>query len=164
MYLWVYQISIGLAQLGEWDETAANAPATQPRRPLSFSDLKQGLRDYSTGATNDNTLRNGLLIMIAVVGVIALTLHYLQRRRKAGPKDSLTALAWELGRKVRFPFGSRLILWWVARAAGVPLASLLLSVGLFDRSVGDWAAQPTFGLLRKWGRGRLERLKPILFG
>ena len=98
-----------------------------------------------------------------VVGVIALVIHLRQRRQSAEPPDSLRSLGWKRGRLVRFPLGSRLVLWWVARSNKLPLAALLLSSALFDKSVAAWSDQATFSAARRWGRGRLMRLRPLLF-
>lgn len=159
----LWKLGTILAQYSPYDEPPVAAPAPAPRRPMSFSDLQQGFRSYQSGETSDPAFRNGILILIACVAVLALVIHLRQRTKNAGPPDSLGRLGLELGRLVRFPFGSRVMLWWVARSVRVPFASLLLSSALFDRSVSAWAAAPTFGVVRQWGRGRLERLRGVLF-
>ena len=158
MYLWTFRM---LAQIAPYDD--APAPAPPPQRPMSFSDLKAGLRAYNTGETNDNGFRNCVLVLVAVVAVIVLVIHLRQRQKTPVAKDSPGRLGWDLARKVRFPAGSRIFLMWVARGTGVPFASLLLSAALYDKCVAKWAGQPTFTLLRRWGRGRLRRLRPELF-
>ncbi len=152
-----------LAQASPWDEPAAPPPPPKPTaHPMSFSDLQEGMRAYNAGET-DNSMRNGLLIMIAAVAVLALLLHLRQRHKSAGPPDSISHLGWELSRQLRFPMGTKLLLWWVARSSRTPIASLMLSSALFDKAVAAWAAQPTFGVARQWGRGRLNLLRPALF-
>jgi len=51
-----------LAQYGGGfgDDPPASAPAT-PRRPMSFSDLQQGMRDVHSGKVDDSGFRNGVL-------------------------------------------------------------------------------------------------------
>jgi hypothetical protein len=159
----LFKFATILAQYSPYDEPPAPQPAPPPRRAMSFSDLQQGLRSYQSGETDDTAFRNGILILIACVAVLALIVHLRQRTKNAGPPDSLGRLGLELGRLVRFPFGSRVMLWWVARATQVPFASLLLSSSLFDKCISAWAAMPTFVVVRQWGRARLERLRPILF-
>jgi hypothetical protein len=164
MPLSLLKLATILAQFSPYDDAPAPQPAPTPRRPMSFSDLQQGLRSYQSGEASDPAFRNGILILIACVAVLALIIHLRQRTKTAGPPDSLRRLGLELGRLVQFPFGTRVMLWWVARSARVPFASLLLSSALFDKSVAAWAAAPTFGMVRQWGRGRLARLRPMLFG
>jgi hypothetical protein len=164
MHPTLFKITFLLAQYSPYDEPVAPQPEARPRRAMSFSDLQQGFRSYQSGETNDTAFRNGILLLMAAVAVLALIVHLRQRTKNAGPPDSLARLGLELGRLVRFPLGSRLMLWWVARTAGVPFASLLLSSALFDKSIAQWAAVPTFGVARQWGRSRLARLRPLLFG
>ena len=57
-----------------------------------------------------------------------------------------------------------MLLWWVARSTEMPVATLLISSALFERSVEDWGRVPTLTLARRLGRGRLERLRGVLFG
>lgn len=163
MHPTLFKMATLLAQYHPWDEPPAPEPAPKPRRSMSFSDLQQGLRSYQSGESNDNAFRNGILLLMAAVALLALVIHLRQRNKAAGPPDSLGRLGLELGRLVPFPFGSRLVLWWVARTCGVPFASLLLSAALFDRSVAAWAAVPTFGVARHWGLGRLQALRAVLF-
>jgi len=151
-----------IAQASPWDD----APPPEPPKPehrLSFTDLQQSLHDYNTGKTNDNGFRNGILSLLAIVAVFALIVHLRQRHKEAGPPDSLAKLGRELGRMVRFPFATRMLLYWVARSTRTPFASLLLSGGLFDRCLEEWAHRPTFSVARRWGKARLERLRPALF-
>ena len=155
-----------LTMLGQtpapWSDDPPSAPP-KPEHRLSFSDLQRSLHDYNTGKTNDNGFRNGILILLAIIGVIALVIHLRQRHQEAGPPDSLAKLGRELGRLVRFPFGTRLLLWWVARSTRTPFASLLLSGGLFDRCVEEWAHSIDVFSGWRWGKTRLERLRPALF-
>lgn len=145
-----------------WEEAPLHGPSAPPPRPLSFKDLQQSIHQYNEGAP-DNSLRNGLLIVLAFVALIALILHYRQRRKDNLPPDSEMSLARELAHVVPFPWGTKFLLKWVARSANVPFATLLLSAQAFDQHVETWAAQPTFALVRRWGITRLHRLKTILF-
>jgi hypothetical protein len=130
---------------------------------MSFSDLQQGLNDYSTGKTNDNGYRNGILVMLALIGVVALVIHLRQRHKNAGPPESMHKLGRELAHTVSFPFATRFLLFWVAHATKTPFASLLLSAALFDKRIEQWSAAPTFSVARRWAKSRLDRLRPILF-
>jgi len=157
-------IALAQVQATPWDEAPTPpAPPPKPGKPMSFSDLQQGFRQYQSGETNDTAFRNGILILMAGVALLALFIHLRQRKKNAGPPDSFGRLGLELGRLVRFPFGARLMLWWVARTSRVPFASLMLSSTLFDRSIAAWAASPTFAVARQWGKSRLDRLRPLLF-
>ena len=163
MHPLMLRLVLPLAQAIPWDDAAEapSAPQTASSRRMSFSDLQQGLRNYSS--STDNSFRNGILILMAVIAAIVLAIHLYQRRKNVGTVDSLGRLGWELGGLVRFPFGSRLMLWWVARSTDVPFASLLLSSALFDQCVSQWAARPTMTVARHWGRTRLASLRPGLF-
>ena len=156
--------AFSLAQADLFDETTATAPAEPPaRHPMSFSDFKQGMRDVHSGKVDDSGFRNGIIVILAVIGLIALIIHLRQRRQNATAPDSLGKLGWELSRGVRFPFASRVMLYWVAKSTKTPFASLLLSENLFKSRVGLWEAEPTFSVARHWGRGRLDLLRPVLF-
>ena len=153
-----------LAQADPWDESfAPPPPQSAPSRPMTFSDLRGAMHDYTTGNTKDHTFRNGSLVILAVITLIALLIHLRQKQKTAGPPDSLGRLGLELARGVRFPLFSRLLLRWVAASSKVPFASLLLSSSLFDRCVQDWSRAHTFVIVRGWGKGRLDRLRPVLF-
>jgi len=162
----VFKALIFIAQIHAtpWDEAPTPPPpAPKPNRPMSFSDLQKGLRDYNSGENNDTAFRNGILILMACTALLALFIHLRQRKKNAGPPDSLALLGMDLGGLVRFPFGARVMLWWVARTNRVPFASLLLSSTLFDKAIAAWAAAPTFAVARQWGKSRLDRLRPLLF-
>jgi hypothetical protein len=156
------RIGVVLAQVAPWEDPPAASPEA-PGPKMGFGDLQKALHAVNTGQT-DQSFRNGAIVIIGVVVLLAVFLHNRQRRKTAGPPDSLSALARELSHHVAYPFGTRMLLWWVARGAGTPMATLLISSALFERAVGEWAAAPTFGLVRRWGKGRLERLKAVLFG
>jgi len=159
---WIY--SMPLAQSSSFDGEEGSAPAAPPPpRPMSFSDLQQGMRAYNSGETQQNGFRYGTLWLVVVVAVLALIVHLWQRRKAAGPPESLGKLGWELSRQVRFPFGSRFVLMWVGRSTKTPFASLLVSATLFDRAVHEWTRNPTFSAARHWGRLRLDRLRGRLF-
>jgi len=111
------------------------APQRAPQKPMTFSDLQGAMRDYSEGKHQDNTFRNGSLIILGVIAVVALLIHFRQKQKNAEPPDSLGKLGRELGRLVRFPLGTKMLLRWVAASSKVPFASLLLSSALFDRCV-----------------------------
>jgi hypothetical protein len=159
---WMY--SMPLAQASAFEGQAGAAAAAAPvAKPMSFSDLQKGMRAYNSGEAKDNGFRNGTLTLLFFVALLALILHLRQRRKTAGPPDSMGKLGWELSRQVRFPFGSRFVLLWVGRSTGTPFASLLVSASLFDRAVNDWTRNPTFSAARHWGRTRLDRLRSQLF-
>jgi hypothetical protein len=141
---------------------AAPAPR-QPARPMNFSDLQGAMRDYSDGKHQDNTFRNGSLIIMGVIAIVALLIHLRQKQKNAEPPDSVGKLGRELGRLVRFPLGTKALLKWVAASRKVPFASLLLSSALFDRCVKEWSCEHTFAVFRAWGKSRLDKLRPVLF-
>jgi hypothetical protein len=152
-----------LAQLSPYDDAPPPAPPPQPR--MSFSDLQQGLRDVHSGKVDDSTFRNGILVLLAILGLVVLIMHFRQRHESpTQPSDSLRRLGRELGRKVQFPFGTRLLLKWVALTTATPYPALLLSSEMFDKCVRQWSRDPTFTAVRNWGRVRLLRLRPVLFG
>lgn len=165
MTLWMYPSMTVVAQAAA-HPLADDAPPPSSgagHHAMSFSDLQQGLRTQLDGDHNESHYRNLLLAIMVVVVLVAILLHLRQRRKTGGPPNRPFALARELSRAVSFPFGSRLLLWWVARAGKTPLAALLLSEELFEKNVSDWGRQPTFGLIRQWGSGRLARLRCVLF-
>ena len=132
---------------------------------MSFSDLQQGLRDVHSGKVDDSTFRNGILVFLVLLALVVLIIHFRQREQTpAAIPDNLRKLGRELGRAVPFPLGSRLILKWVALSTATPYAALLLSSKLFDTCVAQWERCPTFSVVRNWGRARLQRLRPVLFG
>jgi hypothetical protein len=135
-----------------------------PARPMTFSDLQQGLRDVHSGKVDNSAFRNGVLILLTCLALFALFVHFRRRRIEPAPPDSLARLGRELGRKVRFPLGSKFLLKWVARATRTPYPALLISSALFDKSVARWLNEPAFGAARQWGYNRLMRLRPVLFG
>jgi hypothetical protein len=132
---------------------------------MSFSDLKQGLRDVNNGNVDTSVFRNGILSLLAVLALVVLIMHFRQRHQSDKPNvpNSLGRLGRELGRFVPFPLGSKLILKWVAHSTSTPFPALLLSSDLFDERINQWSSQPTFALARSWGKGRLTRLRPLLF-
>ncbi len=151
-----------LAQVSSYDEPPVpREPA--PPRPMTISDFKQGLRDVHSGKVDDSAFRNGILIMLGALALVVLVIHLRRRHKNAAPPDNLGKLGRELGRKVPFPLGTKLLLQWVARATQTPYPALLLSAALFDKSVAQWAGDPSFAAARTWGRGRLLRLRPVLF-
>ena len=151
-----------LAQLNPYDE-APPSSEPPPQRSMTFSDLQQGLRDVHSGKVDNSTFRNGILILLATLAIVTLLTHLRQRKINGGPPDSLRKLGRELGRKVPFPLGAKLLLHWVARATQTPYPALLLSSALFDKCVAQWARDPSFAAARNWGRGRLQLLRPVLF-
>ena len=156
-----------LAQLDMMEDPTqpiARPTQRQPERPMSFSDLQGAMHDYGTGKNRDNTFRNGSLIILGVIAVVVLLIHLRQKQKNAEPPDSVGKLGRELGRLVRFPIGTKALLKWVAASSKVPFASLLMSSALFDRCVKEWSRGHTFGIVRAWGKGRLEKLRPVLFG
>lgn len=153
-----------LAQVGGFDDApAASAPAAEPRRPMSFSDLQQGMRDVHSGKVDDSGFRNWTILLLIVIALIAIFIHMRQRKTVVVQTDSLPKLARELARQISFPLGTRLLLLWVARSTATPFAAILLSETLFNRCISQWHAQPTFSAARSWGRSRLELLRPELF-
>ncbi len=148
--------------IAPFDDLPAKPPAAPAQRPMTFRDFQNGISDWNNGQT-DNTVRNGLLIIVGLVILTLIVLHLRQRWRARQSPDSERRLARELGRLVPFPFAARFFLRWVARSAGVHVATLLLSSEAFSASVEKWAGQPTFVLIRRWGRSRLALLQPRLF-
>ncbi|MCL2645974.1 MAG: hypothetical protein FWD61_03090 [Phycisphaerales bacterium] len=130
---------------------------------LTFSDLQKSMHSQLRGETADPVYRNTLLCIVASVALLALVLRWRQRRKLGGPPNNVRKLGWELSRSVPFPAGSRLLLWWVSWSTRVPVAVLLISGETFDASVESWSKQPTFAVAREWGRGRLLKLKHVLF-
>jgi len=104
-----------------------------------------------------------VLVLLALIGLVALIVHLRQRKTEVVVPDSMAKLGREMARLVRFPFGSRLFLKWVAKSTNTPFASLLLSQKLFDRRIEEWEAMPTFSAVRHWGRSGLDRLRGELF-
>src|SRR4051812_6031900 len=95
-----------LAQANPWDDAPPAPPESKPAaHPMTFSDLQGAMHDYTEGKTTDNTFRNGTLILLAVTAAIALLIHWRQKRKTAGPPDSLGKLGREIGRLIRFPLG-----------------------------------------------------------
>jgi hypothetical protein len=130
---------------------------------LSFSDLQKGMRDQLSGNTHESHSSWILWGIVAAIVVLGIFLHLRQRKKTGGPPNSPAALFREIAREIPFPFGTRLLLQWVARNAHVPAATLLISERAFQKSVHDWARQPTFALVRHWGEVRLDRLHKLLF-
>jgi hypothetical protein len=130
---------------------------------MSFSDLQQGLRDVHSGKVDDSAFRNGILVLLALLALFVLIIHFRQRHKTPAQPDSLRKLGRHLGRLVRFPLGTKLLLKWVAHSTATPYPALLLSSDLFDKCVAQWAHCPTFAVARNWGRSRLQRLRTILF-
>ena len=161
MYDWYLKACLTLAQAAPWDDPP-EAPTTEAAPRMDFSDLQKALHAANTGET-DKTFRNGLFIMVGAVALLGLILHLREKHKHAGPPDSKGRLGWELSRLMPFPFGTRMLLWWVARSTATPLAALMISSQLFDHAVAEWERQPTFTLARRWGKVRLEALKTVLF-
>ena len=138
-------------------------PPPRPARPMTFSDLQGAMHDYGTGKNVDHTFRNGSLVILAIIAVVVLMSHLREKHKNAAPPDSVRKLGRELGRPVRFPLCTGVLLRWVAITCKVPFASLLLSSHLFDRCVQQWSHEHTFSIVRSWGKSRLERLRPVLF-
>ncbi|HVX87033.1 MAG TPA: hypothetical protein VH253_19770 [Phycisphaerae bacterium] len=153
-----------------WDDTPSAPPATAApaaqggAHTLTFNDFTNGLRDYNTGKDRGSAGSGVLIGVVAVVVLVGLLLHLRQRRREAGPPDSDRKLAWELLGAAGLSWRIRLLLLWVARTTGAPVAALLISTTAFDRAVGDWAARSTFGPARRWGKGALDGARAQLFG
>ncbi len=150
-----------IAQLIPYDGSP-DAPRTPAQHEMSFSDFQNGMKQWNDGGTS-NTFRNGLIVMVAIVAIVAIILNIRQRLKHRPELNSAAALSRELCRVIPFPLGSRLLLWWVARSTEVPLATLLLSSQAFDNSLSIWCGHSTFHPIRKWGAGRLNKLKPLLF-
>ena len=138
-----------LAELIPFDGNTDVPAPPPPQRPMSFSDFQNGMQQWNDGATN-NTFRNGLLVVVAAVAVIALAVHLRQRLKYRPEPASPQRLGWELSRAVPFPFGTRLLLYWVACSTRMPMATLLLSEPAFEASVQAWAHHGTFSPLRRW--------------
>jgi hypothetical protein len=141
----------------------AEADAPAQRNQLSLSDLKKGFRDRLNGDTNDGHYSYYLWLIVAGVLLLGLILHSRQRKQTGEAPSSPRSLFREIARDVPFPFGTRLLLQWVAHCNKVPAATLLISENAFQKSVAEWSAQPTFGPIRHWGASRLDHLHAILF-
>ncbi|HUO08353.1 MAG TPA: hypothetical protein VM008_08655 [Phycisphaerae bacterium] len=142
--------------------TDTPAPPPAPHR-FSFSDLQKGLQDTNTGTANDRHFVYLLLTMVAMVIILAVLLQLRERRKAPAALNSPSKLARELSRKIRFPFGTRLLLKWVAGNTRLPLATLLISARTFDVAIDAWVRRPTFNVIRRWGYGRLQLLRCTLF-
>lgn len=153
-----------LAQTLPFDEnTLTDTPAPAPiKKPMHFSDLQNGFKAWNDGKT-DNTFAHGLLILVGLIIVIALATNLWERWKKRGKTESLAALGRDLSHAVPFPFGARLMLYWVAHSTKTPVALLLISRHHFFAAARTWAAMPTFVPLRRWGVGRLQRLADGIF-
>ena len=155
-------LPLPLAQYSSFDDPPP-APPPAPPRPMSFSDLQQGLRDVHSGKVDDRAFRNGILALLAVLALFVLIIHLRQRHKTPAPPNNMARLGRHLGRLVPFPLATPFLLQWVARSTATPYPALLLSSELFDQCVAQWARRPTFAIARNWGRRRLQRLRPILF-
>lgn len=164
----LYQLTLTLAQYTPpWEDPVAGGggggAAVPSHAPAPSIDLSKGFQQVYGGSVTENTFRNGMLVVIGIVTIMALVAHCRQRRVQRKVLESQSRLGWELCRMVPFPFGSRLMLWWVARSTHTPVATLLISVQAFEAAVLKWGQEPTFTPLRQWGRARLRQLQPILF-
>jgi hypothetical protein len=163
MHVQLRFLPLTLAQFSPYDEEPPPPPPPRPR--MSFSDLQQSLHDVQQGQVDNSTFRNGILVMLVLLALVVLIIHFRQREQTpSAPADNLRKLGRELDRVVPFPLGSGLVLRWVALSTATPYAALLLSSKLFDACVARWERLPTFSVIRSWGRARLQRLRPILFG
>src|SRR6476659_6039934 len=84
---------------------------------ISFSDLQKSMRDQLNGNTNDTHYSYILWGIVAGIVLLGVVLHLRQRRKTGGPPNNPRALFREISREVPFPFGTRLLLQWVARTA-----------------------------------------------
>ncbi len=151
-----------LAQRAPWEDAPTPKPVAPSPPRMNFSDLQKGLQQWQDG-TLDGRMRNGLLIVAAVVVLAAVIMNIRQKWKTRVTEDSEKRLARELAKVIPFPLGSRTMLRWVARSTHVSLPALLLSSQLFDTTVNAWAEEPTFVVVRKWGYGRLEKLRDVIF-
>lgn len=149
-----------LAQVTPWDEAPA-APAAA-RKPMNFQDLQRGFQQWNSGDT-DTFGRNGLLLMVAVVAVLALLIHLRARVRGGKTPDSERKLFRQLARVAGLSLTTRWLLRWVAAHAQVHAATLLVSPTAFQVCVDRWSKEPSFVALRIWGHRRLTELQPKLF-
>jgi hypothetical protein len=134
-------------------------------RPMNFSDLQNGFRQWNDNGSPETALfRNGILVVVAIVALIALLVHWRQKRSKPIEPDSDLALGLELRRHIPCGFSGHVMLWWMARSSGIPLGSVLICRAAFDKALETWSGVPTFAILRRWGRSQMERLRPELFG
>jgi hypothetical protein len=156
-----------LADFDDFDRFDPSAPSPPPPAPVhrrfSFGDLQKGLQSTNEGTASDRHFLYLLLTMVALIVLLAIILQLRERKKTAGPPNSPFRLRRELARKVRFPFGTRLLLTWAARSAQLPAATLMISLRAFDETVTAWSRQPTFSVIRRWGFKRLKMLRPILF-
>jgi hypothetical protein len=136
---------------------------TLAQTQISFSDLQKGMRDQLSGNNNDASHTYIWWAIVAGVVLLAILLQVRQRKKSGEAPSSPSALYREISRGVPFPFGTRLLLQWVARSVRVPAATLLISDRAFQQSVEQWSQQPTFALIRQWGTPRLHHLHEMLF-
>jgi hypothetical protein len=149
-----------------WDESETPKAAPAPKsNPLNFSDLQQGMRNWRTEEPN-NAMRNWLLIGVASLAllVLAVQIHQRWQNRRKGLVDSEWALYRELTRGIALPWGSTLVLWWLARCGGVTMSALLLSPSLYRNTRAKWSHIPTFSLVRRLALSRVEGVERLLFG
>jgi hypothetical protein len=158
MFLIVAQIASPLSS-----ENEAAKPAAPVNRQMNFSDLQKGLKAQLEGETDQSHYTKLVIGVVLVIVAVAIVVHWRQRRKSGGPPTSDSSLFRELSRGIKFPLGTKLILWWVARTARVPAAVLLISREIFEKSVADWGRRPTFGPLRQWGMVRLDAIRELLF-
>lgn len=158
------QIFTTLAQRAPWEDAPAPKPVQAPRQQISFNDLQKGLQQWHDGTLDGSgNLRNGLLILAGVVILAALFMNIREKLKHRATEDSEKRLAREIAKVIPFPMGSRTMLRWVARSTQVSLPALLLSSQLFDMTVNAWAEEPTYIVVRKWGYGRLMKLREVIF-
>ena len=119
--------SVLLSQIVEWDDTAVPPPPPPPpARPMNFSDLQQGFQQWNTNATGESAFRNGILVVMGILLMVALVVYLRRRVRVRKTLNSQLRLGWELSRLVPFPFGSRIVLWWVSRTTKTHFVTLLI--------------------------------------
>ncbi|MGN6367945.1 MAG: hypothetical protein ACTHN5_06755 [Phycisphaerae bacterium] len=161
----LHQFNTLLFSLGQvdFDDFGSRKPPPAPPHRLSFGDLQKGLQSTNEGTPGDRRSLYILLTMVALIAVLAFILQLRERKKNAGPLNSPFRLGCELSRKIRFPFGTRLLLAWAARSAELPMATLLISLRAFDDTITNWSRQPTFTVIRRWGYKRLKLLRPQLF-
>jgi hypothetical protein len=158
-----YKIALLPLAQEAFDAPPDNSPPPPPPHRFSFSDLQKSLHDTNTGTAKDQHFLYLLLTMVAMVIILAVLLQLRERRKTPPALNSPSKLGRELSRRIRFPFGTRFLLKWVARNTRLPLATLLISVRTFDSATDAWVRRPTFNVIRRWGYARLRILRSALF-
>jgi hypothetical protein len=153
-----------LAQMVPIDD--APAPAAPQKKPMSFSDLQSGFRQWNDG-NKDHSFHSGSLTILCIMGsVVALLLliKLFERWRNRPQSDSIRALGRELLTTIPLPWTTRLLLLWIACSTRTPCALLLISPPHFNSAIHRWRSHGSFQPIRRWGVAKLIELSRTLYG